>query len=83
MKSLLITTSMLAMLCAGAAQARDAEPAPANDAQADPRSDPQGGGFNDIIVTGRAGTKVRTKAETSYSVTNIGEEALRLQAPPA
>jgi opacity protein-like surface antigen len=80
MKSLLITTSMLAMLCAGAAQARDAEPAPANDAQ---RSDPQGGGFNDIIVTGRAGTKVRTKAETSYSVTNIGEEALRLQAPPA
>ncbi|WP_343615315.1 TonB-dependent receptor [Novosphingobium sp.] len=81
MKSLLITTSMLAMLCAGAAQARAEAPAAANDAQADTRSDPQGGGFNDIIVTGRAGTKVRTKAETSYSVTNIGEEALRLQAP--
>ncbi|HWU71624.1 MAG TPA: TonB-dependent receptor [Pseudoxanthomonas sp.] len=34
-----------------------------------------------VIVTGRAGTGVRTKAETSYSVTNIEEEALRLQAP--
>lgn len=34
-----------------------------------------------VIVTGRAGTEVRTKAETSYSVTNIEEEALRLQAP--
>ncbi len=34
-----------------------------------------------VIVTGRAGTGLRTKAETSYSVTNIEEEALRLQAP--
>ncbi|MEZ0472310.1 TonB-dependent receptor [Luteimonas salinilitoris] len=34
-----------------------------------------------IVVTGRVGTGVRTKAETSYSVTNIEEEALRLQAP--
>ena len=34
-----------------------------------------------VIVTGRAGTDVRTKAETSYSVTNIEEETLRLQAP--
>ncbi|MDV6330700.1 TonB-dependent receptor [Asticcacaulis sp. 201] len=35
----------------------------------------------EVIVTGRAGTGKRTKAETSYSVTNINEEALRLQAP--
>lgn len=34
-----------------------------------------------VIVTGRAGVDVRTKAQTSYSVTNIEEEALRLQAP--
>lgn len=37
--------------------------------------------LDNIVVTGRAGTGVRTKAETSYSVTNIEEEALRLQAP--
>lgn len=37
--------------------------------------------LDSIVVTGRAGTGVRTKAETSYSVTNIEEETLRLQAP--
>lgn len=37
--------------------------------------------LDEIVVTGRAGTDVRTKAETSYSVTNIDETALRLQAP--
>lgn len=37
--------------------------------------------LDEIIVTGRAGTQNRTKAETSYSVTNIDEGALRLQAP--
>lgn len=37
--------------------------------------------LNDIVVTGRAGTGQRTKAETSYSITNIDEETLRLQAP--
>jgi len=34
-----------------------------------------------VIVTGRAGSGIRTKAETSYSVTNIEEEDLRMQAP--
>ncbi|WP_024889477.1 TonB-dependent receptor [Luteimonas huabeiensis] len=34
-----------------------------------------------VVVTGRAGAGLRTKAETSYSITNIEEEALRLQAP--
>ena len=34
-----------------------------------------------IVVTGRAGAGKRTKAETSYSITNISEEKLRLQAP--
>jgi outer membrane receptor protein involved in Fe transport len=37
--------------------------------------------LDEIVVTGRAGTDVRTKAETSYSVTNLDETALRLQAP--
>ena len=34
-----------------------------------------------VIVTGRAGVKERSKAETSYSITGIDEERLRLQAP--
>jgi outer membrane receptor protein involved in Fe transport len=35
----------------------------------------------EIIVTGRAGVEQRTKVETSYSVTNIDQERLRLQGP--
>ncbi len=34
-----------------------------------------------LIVTGRAGTDFRTKAETSYAVTDISAEQLRIQAP--
>jgi outer membrane receptor protein involved in Fe transport len=75
MKSLMITSSLLAILCAGAT------PAWADDQQPESATSVQGGSFDEIIVTGRAGTGERTKAETSYSVTNIGEESLRLQAP--
>ncbi len=34
-----------------------------------------------VVVTARAGTGVRSKAETSYSLTSIDEERLRMQAP--
>jgi outer membrane receptor protein involved in Fe transport len=34
-----------------------------------------------VVVTGRAGSGLRTKINTSYSITTIDEEALRLQAP--
>ena len=34
-----------------------------------------------LIVTGRAGTGIRTKINTSYSITTIDEESLRMQAP--
>lgn len=34
-----------------------------------------------VIVTGRSGTGERSKAETSYSITSIDEDRLRLQAP--
>ncbi|HEY5799504.1 MAG TPA: TonB-dependent receptor, partial [Burkholderiaceae bacterium] len=34
-----------------------------------------------VIVTGRAGTGVRTKVKASFSVTTISEDALRMQAP--
>jgi outer membrane receptor protein involved in Fe transport len=35
--------------------------------------------FEEVIVTGRAGIEQRTKEETSYSVTTIDQEKLRLQ----
>jgi catecholate siderophore receptor len=34
-----------------------------------------------VVVTGRVGTDVRTKAQTSYALTDISAEQLRLQAP--
>ena len=34
-----------------------------------------------VVVTGRAGSGLRTKINTSYSITTIDEEALRMQAP--
>lgn len=77
MKSLLITSSLLAMLCAGALPAMAQEAPDATGTAADTQAD----SGDVIIVTGRAGTGERTKAETSYSITNIGEERLRLQAP--
>ncbi len=77
MKPLLMTSSLLAILCAGIA------PAWADEAPPQAAEDPvaQGGKPEDIIVTGRVGTAQRAKAEMSYSVTRINEEALRLQAP--
>ena len=37
--------------------------------------------MDDIIVTARSGVDARTQAETSYSVTTIDEDRLRMQAP--
>lgn len=81
MKPYLMTSSLLALLCAGTAPAwaQDSQ-SQAHDQQPDAQP-AQGGEAGDIIVTGRAGTGQRTKAEMSYSVTRIDEEALRLQAP--
>ncbi|WEK02279.1 MAG: TonB-dependent receptor [Candidatus Sphingomonas phytovorans] len=81
MKPYLMTSSLLALLYAGTAPAwaQDSQ-SQAHDQQPDAQP-AQGGEASDIIVTGRAGTGQRTKAEMSYSVTRIDEEALRLQAP--
>jgi len=77
MKSLLMTSSLLAMLCAAAS------PAWAQDSQAPAKAETadDGNDGNDIIVTGRAGTGERRKSEMSYSVTRIDEQSLRMQAP--
>jgi len=37
--------------------------------------------LDSIVVTARSGVDVRTKAETSYSITTIDEDRLRMQAP--
>ncbi|MBB4098012.1 TonB-dependent receptor [Sphingomonas kyeonggiensis] len=74
MKSLLMTSSLLAMLCAAAS------PVWAQDNQAPAKTETADDG-NDIIVTGRAGAGERRKSEMSYSVTRIDEQALRMQAP--
>jgi outer membrane receptor protein involved in Fe transport len=37
--------------------------------------------LDSIVVTARSGVETRTKAETSYSITTIDEDRLRMQAP--
>ncbi|MGC1548064.1 MAG: TonB-dependent receptor [Rhodanobacter sp.] len=37
--------------------------------------------LDQVVVTARSGVDVRTKAETSYSITTIDEDRLRMQAP--
>src|SRR5690606_6672743 len=69
-----LPASIRIALLAGAVSA--AAPALAQDVAA-----PTAHELDTIVVTGRAGAGMRTKAETSYSITNIEEETLRLQAP--
>lgn len=56
-----------------AQQSGDANPAEAQNADAVE--------LDTVVVTGRSGTTQRSKAETSYSITSIEEDRLRLQAP--
>jgi len=58
-----------------------ASSASANSLQAFSNSNESTANFEEVIVTGRAGVDQRTKEETSYSVTNIDQEKLRLQGP--
>ncbi|WP_267220956.1 TonB-dependent receptor [Dyella silvae] len=56
------------------------DPAPANAASAtnDGKSAKD---LDQVVVTARSGVDVRTKAQTSYSITTIDEDRLRMQAP--
>jgi len=51
-----------------------ASPAPAADAA-------EAKNLQGVVVTARSGVETRTKAETSYSITTIDEDRLRMQAP--
>jgi outer membrane receptor protein involved in Fe transport len=82
MKFLCATASLAAISCVLAT------PAFAQDAQLDENGDEisatdaaRGGDFDTIIVTGRAGGSELRKAEASYAITTLSEDALRLTNP--
>ncbi len=56
-------------------------PMPDNDAKNTQTDKDKAKNLDGIVVTARSGVDVRTKAETSYSVTTIDEDRLRMQAP--
>lgn len=66
-----------ALLCAPLFAQTPATPTPAS--PAGPKTEIEE--LDPIVVTGRAGTDFRTKAQTSYAITDISAEQLRLQAP--
>ncbi|MBS0567452.1 MAG: TonB-dependent receptor [Proteobacteria bacterium] len=85
----LCSTLALSCVLATAASATEAAAtaADANAAVPDPQTAPADASTKttqnmaSVIVTGRAGVDARTKEQTSYSITTIGEDKLRLQAP--
>ena len=72
---LLATVAAVALGHAGAAFAQGATQNTAPEAQATAADNAE------VVVTGRSGTGKRRKSDTSYSITTINEEDLRLQAP--
>ena len=56
-------------------------PAPGRPAPATPNPSSDITELDVVVVTGRVGTDIRTKAQTSYALTDISSEQLRLQAP--
>ncbi|MGO1071889.1 TonB-dependent receptor [Lysobacter sp. CA199] len=66
------------LLAAAQAHAQDATPAAAQTGEA---AAAKATNLDTVIVTGRSGTRQRSKAETSYSITAIDEDRLRMQAP--
>lgn len=79
MKKQLMTASAFALAVALAAPAfaQDGESKDAGRSSDGTR----GGGFDEIIVTGRAGGSDLRKADASYAITTLGDEALRLTNP--
>ena len=57
--------------------AQDQSTAPDNQAAPEKKAT----SLENVVVTARSGVDTRTKAETSYSITTIDEDRLRMQAP--
>ncbi|MFC5437021.1 TonB-dependent receptor [Rhodanobacter umsongensis] len=78
-----IRTALLgSMLLAGAAPAFAQDSStPDSNAAASSADKTKAKTLNGVVVTARSGVETRTKAETSYSITTIDEDRLRMQAP--
>jgi outer membrane receptor protein involved in Fe transport len=75
-----IRTALLgSLLLASAAPAFAQDSSAANQATSADKSKVKE--LNAVVVTARSGVDTRTKAETSYSITTIDEDRLRMQAP--
>ncbi len=79
MNRLFLAASMAALALAIAAPAM-AQNGPADGAQGE-ASAARGGGFDEIIVTGRIAASTQRKAEASYAITTLNDEALRITNP--
>ncbi|MFA5964534.1 MAG: TonB-dependent receptor [Sphingomonas sp.] len=82
----LLTVSMLALASTLAVPALAQEAAPEKNPPSrndggHPADAARGGDFDDIVVTGRAGGSDLRKADASYAITTLGDEALRLTNP--
>ncbi|WP_266159113.1 TonB-dependent receptor [Dyella silvatica] len=71
-----LSRAIMLALCVCAALPAYAQDQPAQDAAGSKAKNLDG-----LVVTARSGVDTRTKAETSYSVTTIDEDRLRMQAP--
>jgi outer membrane receptor protein involved in Fe transport len=76
-QSIAVSAISLAAALAVPAFAQEASP-PQEDAASEGQ---RGGGFDEIIVTGRAGGAELRKAEASYAITTLSDEALRVTNP--
>jgi outer membrane receptor protein involved in Fe transport len=80
--ALVATPIFIQSAFAQSAPVADPAPAPAQaPAKADKPTDKPTTTLDNVIVTGRSGVDERTKAQTSYSITTIDEDRLRMQAP--
>lgn len=79
MTKLLITASAIALAATQSMPVLAEEARPAE--QQDKNSAARGSGFDEIIVTGRAGAGEMRKAEASYAITTLGDQALRITNP--
>lgn len=66
---------------AAVATAGSAGSDPINGNAVAPQSDKTAKDLERVVVTARSGVDVRTRAQTSYSITTIDEDRLRMQAP--
>jgi outer membrane receptor protein involved in Fe transport len=73
-------TALSAPLLAESAPADQSGPSN-TDASAQPTNGKKVKDLDQVVVTGRSGTDERTKAQTSYSITTIDEDRIRMQNP--